>query len=650
MPTPDRYHRRTLYDPTPVTLLAPLPLGRTTARNRLVFGPHVTNLGDGRAFSDRHAAYYRRRALGGCGTIVIEEAAVHDSDWSYERSPLATLASPGWTAIADALHAEGALAVAALGHTGGQGSSAYSQRELWAPSRVPEVNSREVPKWMEPADIAAVVAGFAEAAAAAVAAGCDGVEINAGQHSLVRQFLSGLTNQRGDEWGHDRLRFARDVIAATRRAIGVGPVLGLRLSCDELAPWAGITPEQSPSIAAALAIGIDYVVVTRGSIYTIDKTRPDFHEPAMHNLELCRSVRAALPSTVAVVLQGSVVDAGAADAALADGVADLVEMTRAQLADPDLARKLVAGTPERVRPCLRCNQTCQVRDARNPIVTCVVEPTTGHETEDPRWDGRAAQPFDVLVVGGGVAGLEAARAAAQRGHRVRLAERSPRLGGVAELAGPGGPLVAWLVAECQRLGVDLTTGTAITSDDVSANDRGPCHRIIVATGGRPGTRSYEVVEESMVHDLLDEGVLDGSLGGTVALWDPIGGPIGVALAERLGARAVLVTPDQIAGNELSRTGDLAPANVRLQQQGVRIERRSILRSVRAGEIELEDRFSGARRTIAVDALVDCGFRLPDETLAAAAARGHHRLIGDAVAPRTLLEAVLEGRRAALALG
>ena len=359
----------------------------------MLFGPHVTNLGDDdRALTDRHLAYYRRRALGGCGTIVIEEASVHESDWPYERAPLAERCGDGWARIATALRSDGALAIAALGHAGGQGSSAYSQRPLLAPSRVPEVNSREVPKWMEPEDIAAVVAGFGAAAAAAAAAGLDGVEVNAGQHSLIRQFLSGLTNQRGDDWGVDRLRFARDVLAADRGAIGPERVLGLRLSGDELAPWAGITPDQAPAIAAELAAAVDYLVVVRGAIYSAEKTRPDFHEPPGFNVELCRAVRQVIPDGVAVVLQGSVVDVGQAGWALEDGVADVVEMTRAQIADPDLVAKLRASEPDRIRPCIRCNQTCQVRDARNPIVTCVGEPTSGRETEDPDWYAPAPRP------------------------------------------------------------------------------------------------------------------------------------------------------------------------------------------------------------------------------------------------------------------
>lgn len=618
-------------------LLEPLTLGALTAPSRVMFGPHVTNLGTvDRRFTARHTAYYERRARSGCGVVVIEGASVHESDWPYERAPLAAIASEGWAEIAAAVHAHGALAIAALDHAGGQGSSAYSQRELWAPSRVPEVNTREVPKWMEADDIAAVLAGFASAAAAAVAAGCDGVELNAGQHSLIRQFLSGLTNHRDDEWGSDRTNFARQVIAAVRAAVGAA-VVGLRLSCDELAPWAGITPEMAPGIAAELVgAGLDYIVVVRGSIFSVEKTRPDFHEPTGHNIDVCRAVSAAIGG-VPVFLQGSVIDPGQAEWALTDGVCDGVEMTRAQIADPELVAKLRAGEAARVRPCLRCNQTCQVRDARSPVVTCVAEPTSGRETEDPDWYAPTQRPRDVLVVGAGVAGLEAARVAAWRGHRVRLVERTDRVGGVAAVTGPGGPLVEWLAADCAAAGVAIELG----ADHTSAR---PGEVVIQATGGLPGRRAYAMEEGALVVDVLDVHRGAALPDGPIALFDPIGGPIAVALAEQLGERAILITQDQIAGNELSRTGDLAPANVRLQQRGVHIERRSILRAVRPGEVELEDRFSGERRTIAAAALVDCGFRLPTDALP-----GAHAQAGDCVAPRTIHEAVLEGRRAALSV-
>ena len=634
-------------------LLEPLALGPRTTPNRVLFGPHVTNLGDeDRRFTRRHVAYYERRARGGCGTIVVEGASVHASDWPYERAPLAERATDGWSAITSACRPHGALVLASLDHAGGQGSSAYSQAPLWAPSRVPEVSTREVPKWMEVEDIAAVVAGFAGAAERAVGAGCDGVEINAGQHSLVRQFLSGLTNQRADEWGGDRLRFGRDVVAAVRRAVGPDHVVGLRLSCDELAPWAGLTPEAAAGVAAALvAEGVDYVVVVRGSIFSIEQTRPDFHQPAGFNVELAAGIRQALD--VPVVLQGSVVDAGQAEWALGGyddpARADAVEMTRAQIADPDLVAKLRAGTPERIRPCTRCNQMCQVRDARNPIVTCIGEPTSGRETEDPDWYSPTARPRRVAVIGGGAAGLEAARVAAARGHHVTLVERRDRLGGLAAVVGPNGPIVAWQAAEVARLGVDVRLGTADRPGDADV--------IVQCTGSVPGVPEYQAPEPALVIDVATVGEIGDGRGasalpaeGDIVLLDPIGGPIAVGLAEALGPRAVLVTQDQIAGNELARTGDLAPANVRLAQRGVRIERRSVVQAVRPAadggglEVELRDRFSGVRRTVPAAAVVDCGFRHPSEPLPGVTARA-----GDCVAPRTVHEAVLEGRRVAHAI-
>ncbi|MEY4362447.1 MAG: hypothetical protein RL391_1753 [Actinomycetota bacterium] len=639
-------------------LLEPIEIGGRRAPSRLMFGPHVTNLGDDdRSITDRHVAYYAARARGGCGVIVIEGASVHESDWPYERAPLAERCVDGWKSVAEAVHEHGALVIASLDHAGGQGSSAYSQRPLWAPSRVPEVNSREVPKWMEESDIAAVIQGFSDAAAGAVAAGLDGVEINAGQHSLVRQFMSGLTNHRGDQWGADKLLFARTVIASVRQRIdlidGPKPILGLRLSCDELAPWAGITLEMAPGIAAELcAAGVDYVVVVRGAIFSAEKTRPDFHEPTGFNIDVCRSVKAAVPDSVRVFLQGSIVDVGQAEWALQDDVCDAVEMTRAHIADPEIALKVQWDKTDRIRPCLRCNQACQVRDARNPIVSCVVEPSSGHEKNDPHWYDPTSMPRKVLVIGAGPAGLEAARVAATRGHQVTVAESTDLLGGMARHAGPGRAFVDWLVHELELLGVSIET-------NISAGRLGELiesHTTVVqATGSRRGTPDYTNEAGADVLDIADVRTGKAKLPeqGTIVILDPIGGPIGVSLAEELGARAVLVTPDNIAGNELSRTGDLAPANVRLAQQGVSVRRRSIVRTVERTPngfgVRVQDRFSGDVDVIEAAAVVDAGFRLPAETITDANGQIVGVAIGDCVAPRTILEAVLEARRAALAI-
>ncbi len=654
--------------PSHPLLVEPLPIGAHLARNRVVFGPHETNLGRDRTVSDRHVAYYRRRAAGGAGVIVIEEASVHPSDWPYERAPLADDAAAGWADVAAACHAEGSVVLAALGHAGGQGTSHWSQRELWAPSRVPEVNSREVPKSMEQADIDAVVQGFAAAARVAVDAGCDGVELNAGQYSLLRQFLSGLTNQRSDEYGQDRQRLLRDVVVGVRASVGPDAVVALRLSCDEMAPWAGITPEQAPELAASLAADdgparIDLLTVVRGSIYSVSATRPDGHTPAGFNLELSRAVRAAVSTAslgrVPVVAQGSIVEVDQAEWALGEGMADAVEMTRAQISDAHLVAKVLAGHADRIRPCTLSNQRSQVRDNRNPIVSSLGDPFSGHETEDEPVEGTALHPVDLIVVGGGPAGLEAARVAASRGHTVRLFEATDDFGGAVRTAakGPGWSrlalLVDWLERECGRLGVELVAGHRADVDELCA----PGAHVIVATGGVRGRRDYDVTRAGNVltaGEVLDDP--DVLPTGAIMIWDPIGGPIGVSVAEHvaaLGRTVHVVTPDNVVGNELARSGDLAPANARLQQAGVQLHRRSVLRSVKKGAAVIEDRFTAARRELSVAAVIDAGHRLPDESLwLALSSRDdvHVQRVGDCVAPRGIPEAILEGRRAALALG
>ena len=645
-----------------MTLHEPLRLRGRTARNRIVFGSHETNLGRRRSFSERHVAYYRRRAAGGVGVVTTETASVHAGDWPYERAPLAFDCAAGWAAITAACHDEGALVLASIGHAGGQGSSAYSQQALWAPSAVPEVASREVPKVMEEEDIAAVVAGFGVATAIAVAAGCDGVEIDAGQLSIVRQFLSGLTNLRDDGYGEDRLRFAREVLLAVRAA-AEGALVALRLCCDELAPWAGIVPAEATRIAVALTSAVnppvDLVTAVRGSLYTPWAGRPDGHTPPGFGVDLARALRTALPPAVTVVAQGSLVDVEHAEQLLTDGAADAVEMTRAQIADPDLAKKARRRDLDQIRPCVLCNQTCQVRDPRNPIVTCVGQPTSGYEAEDARIGAGVARVRDVLVVGGGPAGLEAARIAALLGHHVRLVEGTRRLGGLLRVVAllPGharfDALADWLERECRLYGVALEPGTVVAVEEA----RGHAGPVVVAAGGRPGAPSFDVAEGAEVAAAAEvllacaQDRADALPAGPVVVWDPVGGPVGVGVAEvllRAGREVALVTPDLIVGNNLSRSGDLATANARLLQGGARLEKRTVLQRATLGVAEVHDRFTGEPRELKAALVVDAGHRLPADPVWRAVPGAVQ--VGDSVAPRSVFEAILEGRRAALTIG
>ncbi|WP_330346858.1 mycofactocin system FadH/OYE family oxidoreductase 1 [Streptomyces sp. NBC_00582] len=625
-------------------LTTPLRLAGRTLPGRIVFGPHATNLCADRRFTDRSVAYYARRAAGGCGLVVTEEASVLPGDRPYERAPLAERCGPGWAAVADAVHGEGAVCVAALGHSGSQGSSGWGTDALWAPSPVPQVGTHEMPYAMEPADVADLVDAFRRAAVVAVDAGCDGVELNAGQHSLLRQFLSGLTNHRDDAYGRDRALLLCEVVAAVRRVLP-GRILGLRLCADELAPWAGITPADGIDLAVRLADEADYLVVVRGSALSESATRPAMHEPPGFNRELCRAVRAAVAGRVPVVLQGSVVEPAMAAHALEHGVCDAVEMTRALLADPDLPRKAAQGLPP--RPCVLCNQRCQVRDHRGVPVSCAVEPGTGREGTGGGWP--SPPPRDITVVGGGPAGLEAARVAALRGHRVVVRERLSRTGGALRVAAraPGrerwGVFADWLETECRRLGVRVETGRA----GPAGNSSGSAQRVL-AVGGGPGPAPITPAEGLCVLSPRDIHTAQALPAGEAVVWDPLGGAVAIAVALALAARpdapqVVFLTPDGVVGQALGVTGELVAATEQLHAAGVRVV--TYIRPVAAdpGTLRCEDVHTGEQLSLPCAVFVDCGPELPRPCA------GTGVVVGDAVAPRTVYQAVLDARRAVLGL-
>ncbi|WP_224401348.1 FAD-dependent oxidoreductase [Pseudonocardia sp. ICBG1034] len=734
-------------------LTGPVDLRGRRAPSRVLFGPHETNLGDAaRGITADHVAYYAARAAGGAGIVVVEPASVHPSDHPYAYAPAASHAAPGWAAVVAACRPHGTLVLAGLAHAGGQGSSAHSGHPLWAPSPVPDVVSREVPVAMGAAEIGAVVRGFADAARAAVDSGVDGVEISAGQHSVLRQFCSGLTNHRDDAYGRDRTLLLREVLDAVRAAIGPDPLLALRLCVDELAPWAGITPGDGLALARAVADRVDLLVPVVGSALSVAATRPDLHTPEAFLRARCGGLRRALGGATTVVLAGSVVTPALAEEALSSGDADIVEMTRAQIADPRLVALTRAGTPERIRPCLLTNALAAARDPRNPVVGDELEPRSGHERTDPDPDPDPSRSAErgpdtgagpghldaeralrsaeraagarrpVLVVGGGPAGLEAARTLALRGHPVTLHERTDRLGGLLPAAAvlPGRDRLAlpvpWWAAELDRLGVDVRLGSRVDPAVLGAA-RARGEAVVLATGSRPSppvvdadvpvltaaelcagvARSARVVvpaaagrgvgaaegvgdpgadrathhvvedvEERERHDQPeqdDDNLHGGHRNAVVAVLaaarvprnapvlvvDPLGDWTGPGVAELLAAAGhpvVLATPDAVAGHQLGRCGDMAPANARLERAGVRRALFTRPGVVRGGVAELVDVHTGAVTTVPCAAVVDCGPRLPQDALPALPGCA---VAGDRVAPRTLAEAVREGRRAAFAV-
>jgi len=638
----------------------PLPLGRVQVRNRVVFAPHVTNQAAHGVPGERFAAYFARRASGGAGLVVLEEAQVHLSSHPYQCALRAydPRIGQGWRLAGERVHDAGALVLAQLSHAGMQGTGHILKRVLWAPSAVPNPATLEMPKVMEPEDVAEVVTAFGDAAGVAVEAGLDGVEVNAGQHSLVRQFLSGLTNRRTDAYGGDperRLRFASEVLAAVRRSVGSSAIVGLRLCCDELAPWAGIRPEEAPGLAAALASqGVDYVSVVVGSIYSVHATRAGMHEPPGYALELARSVRAALGG-LPVLASGSLVDVAQAAEAIESGACDAVEMTRALIADPDLPSKVAAGRVAAVRPCIRCNQDCSVRGPANAIVSCIHNPEAGYEASpsprpSPAIREGASRRRRVLVVGGGPAGMEAARTVSLAGHRVTLVERSDRLGGTPRLVAasgqrePLGLVSTWLEDRLAELDVEVRLGVEATPELVSASD---ADLVVLATGARPQPARGD---EISVRQVL-AGHLPGS--GRVVVIDKQGGypAIDAARFASGGGRPVtIVTEDVFVSPQLGPIGELTPWYQAAAALGIELRPLTTVVEVQPGGVRLRQRYGPEEDWLEADCLVIADHELPEDSLyrrlrdARPAAYELCR-VGDCLAPRRVLHAVLEGGRA-----
>ncbi len=642
-------------------LYQPLPIGPREARNRIMFGSHTTNFARYHLLSQQHAGYYAARAEGGAGIIVLEEHIVHPSDLPYEQALLGYLPeTPRAIAkVSERIHAHGALAIVQLNHNGQQSSSDHHQHELWAPSAVQDVASREIPKAMELTDIAAVIEGFALTAKHAAQGDADGVELQISDRSLLRQFLSPLTNQRDDRYGgtlENRLRFVQETIEAVDTVMGKDRVIGIRLCADELAPWGGITPEQGAEIARSLTSTgrIDYLTITMGSIFSTHMFpfHASMHTPPGYAVALAASIKAVV--TIPVFAAGRIMNAQQAERILAPGQADGVEMIRPLIADPNLPRLSQEEYANRVRPCIACNQGCQVRSTMNVLLSCNVNPDVidNEKIGTTIITSTSRGPF--YIIGGGPAGLEAARTAALRGKQVILYEREVSLGGTVRLAaqGPGrGELqliTDYLQEEIEKLGVELHLGVEVTAAMIL--EQSP-QSVLIATGASPGAGLLPIPGHDLPHVRSVRQILSGEPIGDkrVVIIDETGSHGVLSVAELLAAQGYsveILTEDWYVGRDLVATHDIVPWMQRTMASGVVMTPHTSIVRIEPGQVIVTDRFMAEERAIAADTVVLGTYERPAQELYYALKGKVLRLFraGDCIAPRRIEQAILEGRQ------
>jgi 2,4-dienoyl-CoA reductase-like NADH-dependent reductase (Old Yellow Enzyme family) len=471
-------------------LFSSIKIGPVEVRNRIVMLPMGTLLAeaDGRP-SDALINYYAARAKGGVGLIIGEITIAHRSGKGpHILSLYDDTYIQAWKKLADTVHAHGAKIFPQLAHQGRETTSSNTGTSLLAASPIPCPCMKEMPKELTKEEIEDIAEGFGESARRAKEAGCDGVEVHGAHGYLVCNFLSPWSNKRTDEYGgslNGRMRFPLEIINKIRAKCGNDFPISFRISSDEMVPG-GLVPEETRMIASMLAeAGVNIIDISRANYGSLRWIFPPCGTPIALNANFTGMLKQVLD--VPILLGHRISNPLVAEQLLIGEKADLIGMGRALIADPDLPRKAATGRFEDIIPCIACNHGCVGRRRALQVpLSCTLNPTVGREQEMTLVP--VGKRKRVLVVGGGLAGMETARVAALRGHDVTLYEKTEKLGGqfnlacVAPMKQEFSQAVCYYATQIKKAGVRVELSKQVTPELIGKMKP---DAVVVATGAVP---------------------------------------------------------------------------------------------------------------------------------------------------------------------
>lgn len=644
----------------------PITIRGLEVKNRIARAANTTTMFPF-PIDEQFVAYHEARAASGVGLTILEAGSVHPTSQIAYMVDAASV--PGYEKLIAACQPHGMRVMQQLWH-GGHNLGGKAGQIPWGPSATPSPLTGIISEAMSRDQIAELVQAFADAALLCRDAGLDGVELHGGHGYVVQQFLSSLTNLRDDEYNGgiaERARFPVEILGAMRDACGPDFPIGIRLSVSTAR--GGNSADDIAWLASHLEERglVDFVDLSYSDYFRMSAMAPTMAVPTGYQLSLNAKPAAAV-HRVPRIVTGRYRTLEEAEQVLRDGAADMVSLVRAQIADPLLVAKTRDGDAMDVRPCIACNQGCVGGLLTIGRMQCTVNPAAGYETElDERLIALSQKPLDVLVVGGGPAGLEAARVAALCGHNVTLAEAQPHLGGAARLAAQAPNLqtfadfLDWIERQVYALGIDVRLSSYIDVEDVRAAAPDvvlvACGAMALGDGRQTFIPGEGPDEAALARVLLPEDLLidlpRDLAGQRAVVYDDVGRYEAIAAAEilqRAGAEVTFVTSlaafaPRMAGSSrdtesFARLSTGGRFRVIVSQNLVAITPREVIVRPQGTEQPGE--------TLAADLVVLNLAKTPlrelHDALAGDGIAVH--LIGDAHSPRDMLAAIHEGHRVA----